>query len=65
MQLNAKLHLATDWQDYAKHMLAVLGAHPRFTNQPEVKLKRPPTKFEQRGLRLGHEVYDFVFTKTN
>jgi tRNA (guanine-N7-)-methyltransferase len=61
------LHLATDWQDYAEQMLAVLGQYPRLTNtapdyapRPEY---RPLTKFEQRGLRLGHGVWDLVFRR--
>lgn len=62
------IHLATDWQDYAEQMLAVLGTEPLLTNtaadyapRPET---RPLTKFEQRGLRLGHGVWDLVFSRT-
>ncbi len=61
------LHLATDWQDYAEQMLAVLGAEPLLENtvadyapRPDT---RPLTKFEQRGLRLGHGVWDLVFRR--
>ena len=61
------LHCATDWQPYAEQMLAVLGAEPLLANtvagyapRPE---HRPPTKFEQRGLRLGHGVWDLVFVR--
>ena len=61
------LHCATDWQPYAEQMLAVLGAEPLLANtvagyapRPE---HRPPTKFEQRGLRLGHGVWDLVFAR--
>jgi tRNA (guanine-N7-)-methyltransferase len=62
------LHIATDWQDYAEHALTVLGAQPLLMNRsgtgfaprPEA---RPLTKFERRGLRLGHGVWDIVFTK--
>jgi tRNA (guanine-N7-)-methyltransferase len=58
-------HLATDWQDYAGHMLAVLEAAGfentagpgRFAPDPG---ERPPTKFEARGRRLGHAVWDLV-----
>ena len=62
-------HAATDWQDYAKHMLQVLEATPGFVNQagkqqfspkPEC---RPKTKFETRGQRLGHAVWDILFKK--
>jgi tRNA (guanine-N7-)-methyltransferase len=62
------IHAATDWQEYAEHILAVLSAEPRLANtaadyapRPEY---RPLTKFEQRGLRLGHGVWDLVFRKT-
>lgn len=60
-------HLATDWQNYAEHMLAVMEAAPGFSNQvapgqyaarPEY---RPITKFEQRGARLGHGVWDLLY----
>ncbi len=61
------LHLATDWQDYAVQMLAVLGAEPQLCNTVEDyaprPLTRPLTKFEQRGLRLGHGVWDLVFRR--
>lgn len=61
------LHCATDWEDYAIQMLDVLSAEPLLRNtvdgfaaRPE---HRPPTKFERRGLRLGHGVRDLVFTR--
>jgi tRNA (guanine-N7-)-methyltransferase len=60
------LHMATDWQGYAEQALAVLAAEPLLQNtgadyapRPDY---RPLTKFEQRGLRLGHRVWDLVFT---
>lgn len=62
------LHCATDWQDYAEQMLAVLAAEPALRNtsagyapRPDY---RPVTKFEIRGLKLGHGVWDLVFLKT-
>lgn len=62
------LHCATDWQPYAQQMLQVLSAEPLLSNtasgyapQPAY---RPLTKFENRGLRLGHGVWDLVFTAT-
>ena len=62
------IHLATDWQDYAEQMLAVLSAEPLLANtvtdyapRPDT---RPLTKFEQRGIRLGHGVWDLVFRRT-
>jgi len=61
------LHAATDWEDYAEHILAVLSAEPRLVNTAEGYAPRPGyrplTKFEQRGLRLGHGVWDIVFRK--
>jgi tRNA (guanine-N7-)-methyltransferase len=61
------LHCATDWQPYAEQMLEVLGAEPALRNtapgfapRPDY---RPLTKFENRGLRLGHGVWDLVFAK--
>jgi tRNA (guanine-N7-)-methyltransferase len=61
------LHCATDWQPYAEQMLQVLGAEPALRNTaPGFAARpayRPLTKFESRGLRLGHGVWDLVFTK--
>ena len=61
------LHVATDWQDYAEQVLAVLSAEPSLKNTAadyaEKPAYRPLTKFEQRGLRLGHGVWDLVFKK--
>jgi tRNA (guanine-N7-)-methyltransferase len=62
------LHLATDWQPYAEQMLQVLSQEPGLLNtaanyapRPDY---RPETKFERRGLKLGHGVWDLVFKKT-
>jgi tRNA (guanine-N7-)-methyltransferase len=61
-------HMATDWQEYAEHMLATLESDPNFTNQAGIgnySAKpdyRPTTKFEQRGERLGHGVWDLIFS---
>ncbi|MFA5370790.1 MAG: tRNA (guanosine(46)-N7)-methyltransferase TrmB [Sideroxydans sp.] len=61
------LHVATDWQDYAEQVLAVLGAEPLLENTATDYAPRPAyrplTKFEQRGLRLGHGVWDLVFRR--
>jgi tRNA (guanine-N7-)-methyltransferase len=61
------LHCATDWQEYAEQMLEVLGAEPALRNTAEAyalqPAYRPLTKFENRGLRLGHGVWDLVFEK--
>jgi len=56
------LHAATDWVDYAEHMAAVLGAEPGLETAPP-STTRPLTKFEQRGLKLGHEVRDLHYRK--
>jgi tRNA (guanine-N7-)-methyltransferase len=65
------LHCATDWQDYAEQMLAVLGAEPALQNTADAGGPgyaprpdwRPLTKFENRGLKLGHGVWDLVYTR--
>ncbi|MFC4932524.1 tRNA (guanosine(46)-N7)-methyltransferase TrmB [Massilia sp. GCM10023247] len=61
------IHCATDWEDYAVQMLEVLGAEPQLANTAEgyapQPAYRPLTKFENRGLKLGHGVWDLVFTK--
>lgn len=63
------LHMATDWQHYAEHMLEVMQAAEGFKNcsdtgdyvaRPEW---RPETKFERRGERLGHGVWDLLFER--
>lgn len=56
------LHAATDWPEYAAQIDEVLGAEPNFERAVEAKA-RPPTKFEQRGVKLGHEVRDLVFLR--
>nr|WP_239024280.1 tRNA (guanosine(46)-N7)-methyltransferase TrmB [Ramlibacter humi] len=62
------LHCATDWEPYAQQMLEVLAGEPQLRNTAAGFAPRPPyrplTKFEQRGLRLGHGVWDVVFTRT-
>ena len=61
------LHCATDWQPYAEQMLAVLSAEPLLRNTTSGYAPRPDyrplTKFENRGLRLGHGVWDLVFVR--
>ena len=61
------LHCATDWEPYAQQMLQVLGAEPALSNTAAGYAPRPawrpPTRFEQRGLRLGHGVWDLLFRK--
>jgi tRNA (guanine-N7-)-methyltransferase len=61
------IHVATDWQDYAEQVLAVLTAQPLLENTAPGYAPRPGyrplTKFEQRGIRLGHGVWDMVFRR--
>jgi tRNA (guanine-N7-)-methyltransferase len=61
------LHCATDWQPYAEQMLEVLSAEPTLENTAEGYAPRPDyrplTKFEARGLKLGHGVWDLVFKR--
>nr|WP_243405524.1 tRNA (guanosine(46)-N7)-methyltransferase TrmB [Solimicrobium silvestre] len=61
------LHCATDWEEYADQMLEVLGAESALQNSAEGFAPRPAyrpvTKFENRGLKLGHGVWDLVFVK--
>ncbi|TAL42871.1 MAG: tRNA (guanosine(46)-N7)-methyltransferase TrmB [Methylovulum sp.] len=62
-------HAATDWQNYAEAMLAVLSAETGLGNTSlggdycERPAYRPLTKFEQRGIRLGHGVWDLIFKR--
>ncbi len=62
-------HLATDWEHYAKHMLQTLNNSDLFKNLSRDKTfvpkpeERPTTKFEKRGHRLGHDVWDLLFQK--
>lgn len=63
------LHLATDWQPYADHVLEVMQASPDFINLSltgdycERPAWRPYTKYEQRGERLGHQVRDLLYQR--
>lgn len=61
------IHAATDWQNYAEHILVVLSENadlkntsPSYAEKPNY---RPNTKYEERGKRLGHGVWDIVFKK--
>lgn len=67
LQPGGYIHVATDWQDYAEQVLAVLAAEPLLENTAEGYAPRPDyrplTKFEQRGIRLGHGVWDMVFRR--
>lgn len=68
---NGYFHAATDWQNYAENMLKVLSSavginnassQGNYCDRPEY---RPLTRFEQRGIRLGHGVWDLIFRKNN
>jgi tRNA (guanine-N7-)-methyltransferase len=67
LQPGGTLHCATDWEPYAQQMLQVLGAEPLLRNTADTFAPRPGyrplTKFENRGLKLGHGVWDLVFTR--
>ena len=69
LKAGGRLHFATDWEDYARHALEVLSAAPVFRNAATEggylprPAQRPPTRFERRGLQLGHAVFDLVFIK--
>ncbi len=72
LQPGGRLHCATDWQPYAEQMLQVLSAEPLLANTAPAGTgyapkpdDRPLTKFEARGLRLGHGVWDLVFSRTS
>lgn len=69
LKLGGVIHMATDWEPYAQYMMEVLSLHPGIENiageylfspRPEF---RPVTKFEKRGERLGHGVWDLMFRK--
>lgn len=70
LKMGGVFHMATDWENYAEHMIEVMEAAPHYQNiakegyyvpRPE---DRPLTKFEQRGQRLGHGVWDIKYTRT-
>jgi tRNA (guanine-N7-)-methyltransferase len=69
LRVGGVIHLATDWENYAEHMMVVMSSAEGFVNQageseysprPEY---RPVTKFEKRGERLGHGVWDLLFER--
>jgi len=67
MKAGAYVHVATDWEDYANQILEVLSAEPLLVNTADGFAPRPAwrpqTKFESRGLRLGHRVWDVLFRR--
>jgi tRNA (guanine-N7-)-methyltransferase len=67
MKAGAYIHVATDWEDYARQILEVLSNEPLLANTVEGYAPRPAhrplTKFENRGLKLGHSVWDVLFRR--
>jgi tRNA (guanine-N7-)-methyltransferase len=68
MRQGAVLHLATDWENYAEQMLEVMSASTEFSNLAgegsySGSGERAETKFERRGRRLGHGIWDLLFEK--
>lgn len=69
LKVGGVLHMATDWEAYAEHMLDVMSVAPGYLNQAlngqyvERPSERPTTKFERRGERLGHGVWDLKFER--
>lgn len=69
MSTGGVLHLATDWENYAEHMMEVMCLAQGFSNMAEEYCfserpdYRPITKFERRGEKLGHGVWDLLFKK--
>lgn len=71
LRVGGILHLATDWENYAEHMLEVMDGSEGFVNSQEQggyaprPEHRPVTKFEKRGENLGHGVWDLLYRRTN
>ncbi|MEO1957841.1 MAG: tRNA (guanosine(46)-N7)-methyltransferase TrmB, partial [Methylophilaceae bacterium] len=67
LKVGAYLHVATDWEEYAEWVLEVLQAEPLLKNTAEAYAEkpsyRPLTKFENRGIKLGHGVWDLFYDK--
>lgn len=69
LKIGGVFHMATDWENYDEHMLEVMSAAPGYQNQSDTQTyvprpdHRPLTKFENRGQRLGHGVWDLMFER--
>ncbi len=57
-------HAATDWANYAEHIDATVLANPGFSVAERKTSKRPETKFELRGKRLGHDIWEQIYVRT-
>jgi len=55
------LHIATDWEDYAKHIEEIFAQAPGWIEQSMASFDRPITKFERRGKKLNHKIWDICF----
>ncbi|MBU3020657.1 tRNA (guanosine(46)-N7)-methyltransferase TrmB [Aestuariibacter sp. A3R04] len=70
LTIGGKFHMATDWEPYAEHMADVMNAAPGYTNTADTGNYvprpdyRPTTKFEVRGQKLGHGVWDLIYQRT-
>ncbi len=62
---NGFIHIATDWEDYALHIAEVLKSFTALEAKTIPILTRPTTKYETRGKRLGHKVWDFFYVKSH
>jgi|TARA_B110000977_G_scaffold177440_1_gene233983 tRNA (guanine-N7-)-methyltransferase len=70
LKIGAEIHLATDWEHYAEHMMEVMSDAEGFENSMGLQgiwktPDRPETKFERRGIKLGHGVWDLLFKRLN
>ncbi|SFC32961.1 tRNA (guanine-N(7)-)-methyltransferase [Marinospirillum celere] len=72
LKIGGRFHLATDWEAYAEHMRDVMNAAPGYANTAELgqdfvprPASRPLTKFEKRGEKLGHGVWDLIYQRNN
>lgn len=66
LAIRGRIHLATDWEEYALHMRQILAQVPELTDiatHPGDRGDRPMTKYELRGTRLGHGIWDLIFAK--
>jgi tRNA (guanine-N7-)-methyltransferase len=69
LAIGGGFHMATDWQNYAEHMMQVMEIAEGFTNKAGAKnyspqpLARPDTKFQRRGEKLGHGVWDLIYKR--
>ena len=69
LKKTGQLHIATDWNNYAEHIMEIIEKNTDFIvskhlkHNGKIKLERPTTKFEKKGLKKGHFIWDWVLTK--